>query len=276
MPALPSAKVERFIAGYYQRLAEVRGQGATKESSLRAAFEDLLYEAGREVGWVVIPEESLPNRKRPDATLRDANTLPRGWWEAKDSGDDLEVEIQKKLALGYPATNIIFEDGIRAILLQNKQRVMQIDLADRKALADLLQAFFGHTEPAFESFAQAVTEFRERIPDLAAGLRAKIEQERKEKNTDFVKAYVKFKEVCRQAIDPDIRDEQIDEMLVQHLLTERLFRTVFDNPDFTRRNVIAAELETVIDALTSRAFNRREFQAGLDRFYVASRARRGK
>jgi predicted helicase len=58
-------------------------------------------------------------------------------------------------------------------------------------------------------------------------------------------------------------------MLVQHMLTERLFRTVFDNPDFTRRNVIAVEIERVIDALTSREFDRHGFQRTLDRFYVA-------
>ena len=58
-------------------------------------------------------------------------------------------------------------------------------------------------------------------------------------------------------------------MLVQHLLTERLIRTIFDNPDFTRRNVIAAEVEKVIDALVSKSFNRDEFLKSLDRFYVA-------
>ena len=36
-------------------------------------------------------------------------------------------------------------------------------------------------------------------------------------------------------------------MLIQHLLTERIFRTVFDNPDFTRRNIIAREIENVIE-----------------------------
>jgi predicted helicase len=29
-------------------------------------------------------------------------------------------------------------------------------------------------------------------------------------------------------------------MLVQHLLTERLFRTVFNNPEFVKRNAIDA------------------------------------
>ena len=58
-------------------------------------------------------------------------------------------------------------------------------------------------------------------------------------------------------------------MLIQHLLTERIFRTVFDNPDFTRRNVIANEIENVIDALTSQSFSRDSFLQRLDRFYVA-------
>ena len=42
-------------------------------------------------------------------------------------------------------------------------------------------------------------------------------------------------------------------MLIQHLLTERLIREIFDNPEFVRRNVIAAEVEKVMHALTSQS-----------------------
>jgi predicted helicase len=56
---------------------------------------------------------------------------------------------------------------------------------------------------------------------------------------------------------------------IQHLLTERIFRKVFNNPDFARRNVIAAEIEKVIDALTSHSFNRDAFLGKLDHFYRA-------
>ena len=58
-------------------------------------------------------------------------------------------------------------------------------------------------------------------------------------------------------------------MLIQHLLTERIFRTVFDNPDFTRRNIIAHEIENVIDVLTERTLNRSEFLRPLEPFYAA-------
>ncbi len=58
-------------------------------------------------------------------------------------------------------------------------------------------------------------------------------------------------------------------MLVQHLLTERIFRRIFDNPEFTRRNIIAAEIEKVIDSLTKRHFSRDAFLRELDPFYKA-------
>ena len=55
----------------------------------------------------------------------------------------------------------------------------------------------------------------------------------------------------------------------QHLLTERLFRKIFHEEEFTRRNVIAAEVETVSAALVSKSFSRDQFLKSLDRFYKA-------
>ncbi len=58
-------------------------------------------------------------------------------------------------------------------------------------------------------------------------------------------------------------------MLVQHLLTERVFRKVFNNNEFLQRNVIAAEIEKVIQSITSKHFSRDTFLKPLDRFYTA-------
>ncbi len=58
-------------------------------------------------------------------------------------------------------------------------------------------------------------------------------------------------------------------MLIQHLMTERIIRRVFAKEDFVRKNVIASEIEEVIDALASETFNRQEFLGSLDRFYKA-------
>ena len=145
---------------------------------------------------------------------------------------------------------------------------MKADLTKPQALADLLNAFFAYTEPAHEDFGKAIGEFQERVPDLARGLVEKINDAHKN-NPRFIEAFDQFYELCRNSLNPNLRVEAVDEMLVQHLLTERLIRTIFDNQDFTRRNVIAAEVEKVIDALVCKSFNRHEFLKSLDRFYLA-------
>jgi hypothetical protein len=49
-------------------------------------------------------------------------------------------------------------------------------------------------------------------------------------------------------------------ILLQHLLSEWLIRKIFANPEFTRRNVIAAEVGKVIVALVSKRFNCGDFR----------------
>jgi predicted helicase len=72
------------------------------------------------------------------------------------------------------------------------------------------------------------------------------------KNPAIVRSFEDFHALCRQAINPNFSTEAVERMLIQHLLTERIFRKILNNPDFTRRNVVAQEIEKVIAALTSR------------------------
>ena len=106
------------------------------------------------------------------------------------------------------------------------------------------------------------------MPDIGRGL-AKLIQKERQTNRRFTIAFVDFYDKCRQSINPNLSEAAVEEMLIQHLLTERIFRTVFSNTDFVRRNVIANEIEKVIDALTSQSFSRRDFLQSLDRFYIA-------
>ena len=106
------------------------------------------------------------------------------------------------------------------------------------------------------------------MPALGQGLAERIHGER-ETNRTFITAFADFHAKCRQSINPNLSEAAVEEMLIQHLLTERIFRTVFDNQDFIRRNVIANEIEKVIDALTSQSFSRHDFLRQLDPFYVA-------
>ena len=106
------------------------------------------------------------------------------------------------------------------------------------------------------------------MPALAESLLTLIAGER-QNNQAFRQAFARFAALCRDAINPNIADAAVEEMLIQHLLTERIFRRVFDNPDFVARNVIAREIEQVVQALTGQHFSRRAFFRPLDRFYRA-------
>ena len=262
----------KAVVAYYHTLEQYSGQRVEHELAVRSAFQNLLAETAKPHGWMLIPEliKKVSGRSlRPDGTLRDTNSLPRGYWEAKDSSDDLDAEIKKKTKLGYPLTNTIFEDTRAAVLFQNKREAMRVQLADRQQLCNLLNLFYSHTEPDFETFEQAVEEFKDRVPELGRGLAVKIADAHRD-NQRFQKAFDTFFQLCQTALNPNIRREAVDEMLVQHVLTERLIRTIFHKDDFTRQNVIAAEVENVIDALVQgKSFSRRDYLRSLDPFYVA-------
>lgn len=267
---LSTSVLKKAIDRYYKELQEYKGR-ADYELATRTAFLNLLSESARQVRWMLIPEQTLEGGILPDGVLRDSFDLKRGIWEAKGAQSDLDKEIARKIATGYPLTNTIFENTKRAVLFQNKKRAFEFNLQSPQEVGDLLNQFFTYTEPDIATFEEAVKEFKERVPELARALLAIIEREYK-LNRKFIPAFDAFAELCRQSLDPKISQEVINEMLVQHLLTERLFSTVFNNPDFIRRNAIAAEIEKVIDALTSRSFNRHDFLKLLDRFYVAIEA----
>jgi hypothetical protein len=160
------------VKQYYSLLKEYQGQHVKHEGAVSTAFENLLTQLVKQRGWILIPLLSLKTGKRivPDGTIRDGNGLPRGYWEAKDTDDDLDEEIKKKKAKGYPLTNIIFEDTREAVLYQSKQEVMRVDLTESAQLVRLLQQFFSYIEPDVEGFEQAVNEFKDRVPELAKGL----------------------------------------------------------------------------------------------------------
>jgi predicted helicase len=261
----------KAIGAYYKRLRAFEDQGVGHELAVRSAFQDLLAEAGKSRGWTLIPELALKvggKLVRPDATLRDEWHLPRGYWEAKDSADVLDDEVRKKIDRGYPLVNTIFEDSRRGVLFQNGREALRADLRQPDDLARLLKTFLDHTEPDVEGFENAVREFQERIPHLAKALLEKIQAAHKT-NTKFQGAFDSLLELCRTSLNPNISVAAVDEMLVQHLMTERLFDRIFRDQDLARRNVIAAEIETVIDALVSQSFNRSEFLKSLDPFYKA-------
>ena len=75
----------KAIQRYYDSLKAYSKQHVDHESAVRSAFQNLLADTAKAHAWVLIPE--LKTRAggaghgdvRPDGTVRDQNSLPRGY-----------------------------------------------------------------------------------------------------------------------------------------------------------------------------------------------------
>ena len=260
------------ITTYYAELRQYTKLGAQHEGAVRVAFQNLLQHYATLRGLTLICEKTRTtpngNHIRIDGEIVTDFGLIFGHWEAKDLLDELSHEAQQKLTTGYPAKNIIFQTPHRAILYQNGALVLDLDITDRQNLIHLLQTFFAYTEENLAEWDAAVDTFQDTIPELGAKLETLIQTERQH-TAAFREAFAHFHQQCRDAINPNLAEAEVERMLAQHLMTERIFRTVFDNPDFTQRNIIAQEIEKVIRVLTRHALNRNQFLKSLDGFYEA-------
>lgn len=84
--------------------------------------------------------------------------------------------MDKKLALGYPRTNILLQSPTRAIPYQNSRIEFDGDISGPAKLVDVLCLFFEYRQPHQEDWGRAIREFSEHIPEIAKGAnsRAKI------------------------------------------------------------------------------------------------------
>lgn len=265
----------KAIRSFFQELATLRQAQAHHEGAVAPAFAALLRACANQVpGWKLVEQYAIQREgRRPirvDGAILDGFELRLGIWEAKDRQDNLNREIIRKFAEGYPKDNILFQAPDRLVLWQNGQEVFdaRIDEQTPELLIDGLQLFFGYQPPAYDQWQAAIAGFKERVQELAMALLKIIAEERR-RNPRFTAAFAAFLQVCQDAINPQLSEAAVEEMLIQHLLTERIFRTVFNHSDFVNRNVIAHEIEQVITALTSRSFSREEFLKRLDYFYRA-------
>ncbi len=259
------------VIEYYEALEKFKHLGITHEGAVRSAFQTLLESCGKQFSWTLVPEYQKKRQGKRisiDGALVDQFSLPHGYWEAKDEQDDLRKEVKKKFAVGYPNDNIIFQSPERAILYQNGKEVFDADLNIADELVRVLGLFFDYQPPAYEEWEQAVKRFQEQLPELGEAL-LKVLDDAKLNNKIFLAAFDTFYELCRTSINPNLSEKAVEEMLIQHLLTERIFRTVFHNSEFAKRNVIAKEIENVILALTSQSFSREDFLKRFDHFYRA-------
>ena len=271
MPRLNLKPSHKCIKDYYATLQELTDQSITHEGAVSAPFGTLLNICAKQIDATFSQQYQMQTTSGDRIIIDGAVTklgIPLGYWEAKDIHDYLPQAIQQKRQAGYPFDNILFQTPERGILIQNGQTVLDIDLTDSKNLIITLQHLFGYKANVHEDWEKAVADFKTQVPDLATEMMNMIERQHND-DPEFRTAFNVFYETCKSAINPNLSRTAVEEMLIQHILTERIFREVFDRSDFTRRNIIAREIEKVTDALMRQSVSRDEFLQPLDRFYIA-------
>jgi len=247
--------------------------GSKKETSVRVAFQNLLNEYCKKKDFILIPEldykTPFGNIVYPDGTVKDALRLDWGYWESKDESLNLEDEIVKKFDKGYPRDNILFEDSKIAILYQAGREVARVPMKNAEALDGILTAFIDYERAEVSNFRDAIKKFKEEIPNVAEALRELIEGQAE--NNDYIIARDNFLALCKETINPDIVAEDIREMSVQHILTEDIFNTIFDETQFHRENNIARELEKVLNTFFKGVL-KRKFLDRVHHYYAIIKA----
>lgn len=264
------------IKSFHNDLERLKHFGGTsKETAIRFAFQKLLDEYAKTKELMLIPEVSLKIKTgkivTPDGTLKDILRLDHGYWESKDESDDIDEEIQKKFSKGYPTDNIIFEDSNTAVLIQHGEEVMRTPVEDEEKLHLLLTKFVGYERREITDFRQAIEKFKEDIPKVTETLHDIIESQHKT-NPVFNTAFAAYHEMCKQSINPEISKQDIDEMMVQHILSADIFNTIFDEPHFHQENNIARELNKVVDTFFTGA-TRRTTLATVQHYYQTINAK---
>ena len=241
MPTYP------HIDRYYASLAElIEVGGSDNELNIRPAFQNCLaaYCAAHKDRLVLVPELRTPSAIIPDGTVLDSLRMTRGLWEAKDSHDNLDAEIQSKFERGYPRSNILFEDSRVAVLFQNGEVAMRVDMTDPARVHRLIGRFLDYELPEIGEFRQAQQQFKADLPSVLENLRRAV-AEAEVGNAAYRDGVAKFLELCHRSIGPAVSEADVREMLLQHILTQDIFQRVFAEVQYHSENNIARQLSAL-------------------------------
>jgi predicted helicase len=267
--------MSRLLVTQYQAEVEkiIQYGGSRKETSIRVAFQNLLNEYCKPRDFLLIPELDyrLPNGKLvyPDGTIKDALRLDWGYWESKDQYDKLDEEIEKKLNKGYPDSNILFEDSQTAVLIQSGQETQRVTMGDADAVDSIINNFINYVRPEVRDFREAIDTFRQDLPTILDSLRKLIKCQ-EGNNILFENARDKFFNICQKSINPEITLLDIQEMIIQHILTEDIFINIFSESQFHQENNVARELQGVISTFFTGSLKRNTL-GSIERYYAVIR-----
>lgn len=247
-----------------------RLQGDDKQRA-RYALGALLSATLEGSGWRIDISGELIHRSQRydmDGTIRDHWGLPRGYWRALP----VDTALPPNIAATYPLDNLLIANTQTAALIQSGEEVARVDdLNDTKALAALLTRFYNCQHEAFAAFDRIADGIGDAVTTAGKAVNAAVKAAHTE-NPKFIGMYEVLLELCRGALNPTIRQDAVDEMLVQHVLALPLLEAALKLENFVKRNLVASEIEKVTVALVGVNFNRAETLKPLQPLYDAARS----
>ena len=253
MPRFP------HIEDYRAELADAVAIGGSRnEGNVRHCFAGLLrkYCASAELILAEeIQEKTGDKINIYDGIVKTVFRLNHGYWEAKDEKDDLDREIAIKFGRDYPRFNILFENTQTAVLFQNGEETLRVNMQDDAQLDKILHAFVDYQRPEIADFRKALEQFKVDLPNILGVLRRAINRAQAD-NKKFAAASREFLLLCQETINPNVGADDIREMLIQHILTADIFRQIFGEDQFHSENNVAKKLEELALTFFSHDFRR--------------------
>ena len=128
--------------------------------------------------------------------------------------------------------------------MQNGDVAMRVDMRRPDELHRLIRHFLDYELPQIEEFRKARQQFKDDLPTVLENLRGTI-VEAEANNTDYRAAATDFLELCHQSIGPDVSNEDVREMLLQHILTKDIFLRIFSDTQLHTENSVAKQLDAL-------------------------------
>ncbi len=142
--------------------------------------------------------------------------------------------------------------------LHAKQRYVVIDNSKPQMLSDFIKSIkvemndniieiYDRVQKAFVKFSeytQAINEFAENLEEIIKNTKSMIENGILGNKQYDIEAK-KLLKMCQNVINDTMVIDDIKEMLIQHILTYRIFSLVYDEHDFHNINTVAKSLESL-------------------------------
>jgi len=137
-------------------------------------------------------------------------------------------------------------------------------MSDDRQLNQLLNAFVNFERQEIYQFHAAIDQFKIDLPNLVLWCRDEIDAAKS--NIDFINKTTSFLEQCQKEINPDFTYEDIREILIQHMITDRLFTSVLNETEFFKENNIARSIDEIVRTFFNRE-KRKQFEEKNKHFY---------